>query len=417
VTSKAKNRHRKRHTRSPSEGKAASTGAFRMVVAANPGSSITVAPERDLVKAALLYGDHVTLLSPVTTMLLRAEGLQRFSPRQQIELLRRVAPILLPGDQVADFEQGMERVDEFLRATARGSTGGAQQLLRAGLLQRFQPTQRILSEAVQELAGQAGIDQLARARAKGLVQIENADPGDEMDLLVSCILSAKLAQTGQRQDEPHTNRLVETFVDKLSRHLASGREYLIFDEPIASLTEAAIREGLFTPASGPAGRSAQAMTASAFMGRLPTFPNATVDEVLDIRTTMASSLTQFRSAMVTISKTFTSPPWESAFEDELHDAWVETVHPAVEAIEASVRDNRSLLTLAAGIAGAANTAFPGLVIVAGGLLGHADPVAALGGALSGAAPVLQALRDRKTANNRIRMQPFYFLYGVEQSLS
>jgi len=39
-----------------------------MVVAANPGSEMTVAPELDLVKAALLYGDKVTLVSPVTTM-------------------------------------------------------------------------------------------------------------------------------------------------------------------------------------------------------------------------------------------------------------------------------------------------------------------------------------------------------------
>ena len=120
-----------------------------------------------------------------------------------------------------------------------------------------------------------------------------------------------------------------TFVQKLSKHLSSGREYLIFDEPIANLTEAAIREGLFSPAKGPAGHSAQAMTASALMGRLPTFPNATVDEVLDIRTELAPSLTQFRAAMVTISKTFKSTAWEAHFEDEVHDAWVESVLPAV----------------------------------------------------------------------------------------
>lgn len=116
----------------------------------------------------------------------------------------------------------------------------------------------------------------------------------------------QLAQSGQRQDNPHTDRLVETFVDRLSSHLSSGHGYLLFDEPIASLTEAAVREGLFTPAEGPAGRSAQAMAASGLMGRLPTFPTAKVDEVLDIRDELAPSLARFRSAMVTISKNFTS---------------------------------------------------------------------------------------------------------------
>jgi len=386
------------------------------VVAANPGSSISVSPELELLKAALLYGDKVTLLSPVTTMFLRVEGLQKFTPREQIELMRRVAPILMPVEDVPAFQSGIEEVDDFLRSTARGGSAG-DQLLRAGLLQKFAPVTRMLSDAVQETTDDAGIDQLARARAKGLLQIENADPGDAMDLLVSCILSAKLKETGERNEDSHTDRIVETFVDKLSKHLSSGREYLIFDEPIANLTEAAIREGLFTPAKGPAGRCAQVMTASGLMGRLPTFPTATVDEVIDIRSELAPSLTQFRSAMVTISKSFSSAPWETDFEDEVHDAWVESVLPAVESIDASVRDNSSLLTLATGITGAANSAYPGLAIVGTGLVGHVDAVALAGGALAAVAPILQAVRDRKKADSEIRMQPFYFLYAADEALS
>jgi hypothetical protein len=387
-----------------------------MVVAANPGSSVTVVPELDLLKAALLYGDKVTVLSPVTTMFLRVEGLQNFSPREQIELMRRVAPNLMPAKDVPAFQDGIAEVDDFLRSTARGGTAG-QKLLRAGLLQKFAPVQRTLSKAVQELTEDAGIDQLARARAKGLLQIESADPGDTMDLLVSCIFSAKLAQSGQRADDSHTDRIVETFVDKLSKHLSSGREYLIFDEPIANLTDAAIREGLFTPAKGPAGRCAQAMTASGLMSRLPTFPTATVDEVIDIRSELTPSLTQFRSAMVTISKSFSSAPWETDFEDEMHDAWVESVLPAVESIDTSVKDNSSLLSLATGIAGAANSAYPGLAIVGTGLVGHIGAVAAVGGGLAGGAPILQAVRDRKKADSEIRMQPFYFLYAIDEALN
>jgi len=386
-----------------------------MVVAANPGSSVSVVPELDLLKAALLYGDKVTVLSPVTTMFLRVEGLQRFSPREQIEIMRRVAPILMPAEDVPTFQDGIAEVDDFLRSSARSGSPG-QQLLRAGLLQKFAPIQRTLSEAVQEITDDAGIDQLARARAKGLLQIENADPGDAMDLLVSCILSAKLAQSSERNEDSHTDRVVQTFVDKLSKHLSSGREYLIFDRPIASLTEAAIREGLFTPARGPAGRCAQAMTASGLMGRLPTFPTATVDEVLDIRSELAPSLTQFRSAMVTISKSFGSAPWQTDFEDEVHDAWVESVLPAIESIDASVKDNSSLLSVASGITGAANSAYPGLAIVGAGVVGHLGAVAAAGGALAGVAPILQAVRDRKKADSQIRMQPFHFLYAADEAL-
>jgi hypothetical protein len=121
-------------------------------------------------------------------------------------------------------------------------------------------------------------------------------------------------------------------------------------------------------------------------------------------------------AMVTTSKTFTSKPWEADFEDALHDAWVETVHPALEAIDASVRDNKSLLALAAGGVGAAKATYPGLTIVASGLLGHAGAATALGGALSAAGPMLQTWRDHRVTARDIRMQPFYFLYALEQAL-
>jgi hypothetical protein len=415
----SKKKRTRAHSRPNSQVKSGGNESFRMVVAANPGTDVTVAPELDLVKAALLYGDTVTLISPVTTMLLGVEALQRFSTHQQIELMRRVAPVLLPADEVPGFEQGVEHIDQFLRTTARGGTRAAR-TLRAGLLQQLQPMQQQLSDTMKGIGHEAGIDELAKARAKGIVQIENADPGDAMDLLEACIVSAKLAETGQQHDDWHTThitRLVTTFVQKLSVHLSSGREYLIFDERIASLTQAAIREGIFTPAKGPAGHSAQAMTASAFVGRLPTFPNATVDEILDIRTELAPSLTQFRAAMVMISKTFTSAAWEADFEEEVHDAWVESVLPAVEAIDASVRDSRSLSALASSVTGAANASYPGLAIVATGLLGRVDVVAAVGGGLSAAGPLLQAFRDRKTTDHDIRMQPFYFLYAVGQSLS
>jgi len=160
------------------------------------------------------------------------------------------------------------------------------------------------------------------------------------------------------------------------------------------------------------------MTASDLMGRLPTLPTATVDEVIDIRSELARSLTQFRSAMVTISKSFSSAPWETDFDDEIHDAWVESVLPAVESIATSIRENSSLLTLATGITGAMNTAYPRLAIVGAGLVGHLGAVSAIArGALAGAAPILQAVRNRKKADSEIRMQLLYFLYATGEVLS
>jgi hypothetical protein len=152
------------------------------------------------------------------------------------------------------------------------------------------------------------------------------------------------------------------------------------------------------------------------MSRLPTFPTATVDEVLDIRSELAPSLRRFRGAMVTVSKTFTSKPWQSDFLDEVHDAWVEKVHPAIEAIEESVREDHSLLAMAADYVRAANTSLPGLALVGAGLLGHADVAQALGGVFQAPRRCSRSFAIVAAHGNDVRMQPFYFLYRAEGAL-
>lgn len=86
------------------------------------GSAMTVAPKIELVKTALLYGDRVTLLSPVTTMLLDVAALERFSRLQQIDLVRRVAPYLSNGAELAASEVGLDQLEDFLRRSARSAS-------------------------------------------------------------------------------------------------------------------------------------------------------------------------------------------------------------------------------------------------------------------------------------------------------
>lgn len=389
---------------------------MRIVVAAKPGDEITVAPELELVKAALLYGDRVVLISPTTTMLLGVEALEHFSPTQQIELIRQVAPYLMEANDLRGFQSGIEQIDELLKVTS-GARSPASRLVRGKLQQALAPAKTQLVDVVSELSSRSALDQLAAARAAGLVEIDSMDPGNAVNLLAWCVIAAKLAERGRQQSSGYVSQMMETFMAKLSTHLSSGREYLIFDEAIAGLVDAAIREGLLKPAKGPAGRSAQAMAASALMDRLPTFPGATVDEVVDIRSELSVPLTQFRGAMASVAKDFTSEAWERGFEDEVQDAWVGTVHPALESIEAAVQDNRSLLAIASGVVGAGKASFPGLLLVGAGLMGHAGTLAdIIGGTLSAGAPLLRALRNQHSAAAEIRMRPFYFLYGVEHAL-
>jgi len=294
---------------------------FRVVVAAAPNGSLTIAPELELIKAALLYGDAVTVLSPVTTMLLRVSDLGRFDVQKQIGLIQRIAPYLMDAGEAAQFDSGVEQMLASLRK-GRGRLTREDLILRGLLAQQISPIGNELAGVVEGLLENAGFNQLARARKEGMVEFESCDPGDDLDLIASCVIMAKLAETGQTPDEPRMESILDVFFGRLSVYLSSGRDYLLFDEQLASLMESAISLGLVRPAQGPTARSAQAMGASGLMGRLPTFPDATVDEVLDIRSDLDPLVANLRSAIVTVSRTFTSRPWESSFRDELHDSWL-----------------------------------------------------------------------------------------------
>ena len=126
---------------------------------------MTVAPEIELVKAGLLYGDRVTLLSPITTMLLDVAALERFSPLQQIDLVRRVAPYLSNGAELAASEAGLDQLEDFLRRSAR-SASLSDRLLRVGLTRQLAPVKQILADAVGGIERESGPANLERQSRK-----------------------------------------------------------------------------------------------------------------------------------------------------------------------------------------------------------------------------------------------------------
>ena len=115
---------KKRGERRPGQPKnTAVTAELRMVVAAHPTADVTFVPELDVVKAALLYGDRVTLFSPLLTTFMRLEGVERLTIQQQVDLARRVTPFIFDDpDEAVAYEQGLRQMNEFLRRTQHSSS-------------------------------------------------------------------------------------------------------------------------------------------------------------------------------------------------------------------------------------------------------------------------------------------------------
>ena len=93
---------------------------FRLSVAADPRAVSAPAQEARLTKAALLYGDRVTVLSPVTGMLLQASELGRVSVKRQVEVLQAIAPLVTSGPKTVE---AAARASADSRFAGQGSSG------------------------------------------------------------------------------------------------------------------------------------------------------------------------------------------------------------------------------------------------------------------------------------------------------
>ena len=342
-----------RRSRKSRAGLRTTAELFRVVVAADPQTAPAPGHEAQLSKAALLYGDRVTVLSPVTAMLLRASELGRVGVKRQIEVLQAIAPRLTSGPETVELRRGLALTAASLGKVphARNSTD---LIMRQTLLENLGSAIKVLTTIADHRLQETGVGELTPARARGLLGFVNRASDNDLELLGASLGQAVLASEGLRLDEPHEARLLDAFAAGLSRQLSTGRGWLLLDEPVASLALPS-RDGQWV-----------------VWGRLPTFPEATVDELLDIRTRLSAPIERLHRALSFVFESLTGPgrPAAAPVPNELAGAWRETVRPAIESITATVRGDYALRRISAGIPGTIGEAWPDLALIGPAAPGH-----------------------------------------------
>lgn len=99
---------------------------------------------------------------------------------------------------------------------------------------------------------------------------------------------------------------------------------------------------------GALARGKHAFLARNLMERLPTFDEATLDEVLDVKKELQSHLIRFRSALMKFSEGVAAAPWTEDFSAECDDWFVREVEPAILEITEAVESNKLHSKLARG---------------------------------------------------------------------
>lgn len=343
-----------------------------------------------LCRAALLYGDAVTLYSPNALMLGSLEQLGGADDDGRMAFMRTVLPILQP-DRGQEFIEAWDGLNQLRRKRHR--TPDELRLVIA-LRQQLKQTWAELAEVIGQLLETAGAHELVPALQSGLLELHP-------------ILEAGMSVAD--------DLMIKGLVARTGEVLADSTMYPLFDDAMGDLVRAGLQQGMFTipPRTGVHAR--QAGAAAGLFEMLPSFPMAHVDEILDIRAELEGPLVRFRGALAELAVGMQADAHDEGFREELDDLWVAKVAPALREIHDLIGQHTYLRELANRLTNAGQTlAAAGLgVVMAKGA--HAPDLLALGTAM--AIPAIRAEWERRNVRREVQRHQFYFLYGIQDRLT
>ncbi len=391
---------------------------LRVVVVTQPtvARSVPVDLSHDvtLVKAALLYADHVELVSPGAAMVTSAGGLQAATTADALELLGTLDAATLAhlgGNNLPDNWVQMAQgalvlskmpTDQVRKALGEDVSDEFLADLRARVASLQEPTQR-LREVATGLVDGSGLRELDDPVRLGLVS-----------------LSSVGIEGGS------TDAVLASYVNHLKNLLRDPVVHALFDESTASLARSLVREQHVEPNRLTLVHARQAAVSGGLVTRLPSFPDAEMGQVLALRSDLAGPLRRYRRSVTALAGKLQAQAYDEDSSAEIEDLWRTDVAPTLEELRDGLTEHSYVRHLArqiatspaaigAGVA-SAGVLFMGMHSVAG-----LDAVlAAVGGATPAATALAhlgaQAAVRRGDARGELRRHDLYYLHEVNERL-
>lgn len=376
----------------------------------------TLDQDVELTKAALLYADEVEIVSLGAAMFdelqqvidageLGGFGLLASLDDETIAYLssRSGSANSLPPDWRETMSKALAISPESLEALGIEGADALRELQEAAA-----KAGRRSQQDLQTVLEEQGATELVTAVKAGAVQVANlgVPPG-------STLRPTDLDPTDTSGVE------IWNWIDALVARLFDRKTRLLFDRKAGDLIQSMLAMGTIPASPQGLQLAAQAALGAGFTERLPAFPMAKMDELLDMRKELALPLARYRGAVVRFSRGVPQVVGKDlAFEvDQL---WQEQVHPAFLGLQdemadhslvkelgrsLDVKDIRDFATWTAGtyVTVASATALDAL---ATGLI-----ATAVGG---GATVALEAVRARRAGQTTAKSNEFYYLYEVNK---
>jgi len=217
---------------------------------------------------------------------------------------------------------------------------------------------------------------------------------------------------------------VKDYCDLLTKSIQSS--YPLFDTQSNDLMKAAVDSRIVNLSSIDKQKITHAGLTDNYIQKLPSFSEASMDELIDIKNELSKPLTRFRGKMLEYSESIQSMPWDTDFESECELLYNKEVVPALLEIEESTKDGSFIKNLGRKFLTDEGVwrSTGGLVvsIAAGGVISafnnaiSSDTAMLVTGGAYAATQIASAYEEYTANKREIERKDLYFYYKVGRLL-
>lgn len=214
---------------------------------------------------------------------------------------------------------------------------------------------------------------------------------------------------------------LDGFVNALKQLLANPNSHLLFDQAIIQLVDAMVREDVAEVNVVAAQTAKKLATGTRLIERLPTFPNAPIDELIRTKSDLSEPLVRYRGAVKNLSSKLTTEPFDPSLNAEIDELWYDEVAPSLQALRDDLGRTRLVSETAKNLATDVKTVVSGgvgvsLLVGVQTALEQASWTAAVVGAGGGILETVKASREPLKSRETAKAHELYYLHAVNQKL-
>ena len=286
--------------------------SLNITVALTPKGT-DISREMSYVKSALLYSDKVNLISPIAYIINQVAYNDLSNEKKIMSLFNTILPFIEKADEKT-YKEAKELMSQCGSILGISKNRSIPYSKRMAIIKRVKDSAIKSLDTVYDLVGRSDCMDLKRLIDNEQVNIAH------FHHLMSDV----------------DNCAIEYF-QKLTESIQTSNP--LFDDNSYSLINAAVKAKLINFSESEKAKITHVGLVDNYLQRLPSFEEASIDELIDIKNELSKPLIRFRSKMMDYSEGIKLLPWDKDFENECNALFVKEIEPYLLEIEEATQDN------------------------------------------------------------------------------